>query len=287
MAEYDAKNPERDGRGRRRRSTTTRSSPRSARATAPDVVELVHVVERRPLLLVRRLDRPRPATSRRTRSTRASSRPRRSTTRSTRARGARCRCSPTCTASTTTRRCSRRRASTGPPKTLSELTAYAKKLTVRKSDGSLKVVGLRPGVRLLPEQLGRLSSRRSERSGSTRTGKSSLSTDPAWSRCFSWQKSLVDYYGHDKLVKWQTGAGDEFSASHAFETGKLAMMMDGEWRVSFIAAEHPELPYGTAPMPVDERQAEPLRLVATSTARSSGSRRTGRTVTTRGSSSST
>ena len=29
------------------------------------------------------------------------------------------------------------------------------------------------------------------------------------------------------------------------------MMMDGEWRVSFIAAEHPTLQYGTAPMPVD------------------------------------
>jgi multiple sugar transport system substrate-binding protein len=29
------------------------------------------------------------------------------------------------------------------------------------------------------------------------------------------------------------------------------MMMDGEWRVAFIAAEHPELQYGTAPMPVD------------------------------------
>ena len=29
------------------------------------------------------------------------------------------------------------------------------------------------------------------------------------------------------------------------------MMLDGEWRVAFIAAEHPELKYGTAPMPVD------------------------------------
>ena len=28
------------------------------------------------------------------------------------------------------------------------------------------------------------------------------------------------------------------------------MMMDGEWRVAFIKAEHPELAYGTAPMPV-------------------------------------
>jgi multiple sugar transport system substrate-binding protein len=53
-------------------------------------------------------------------------------------------------------------------------------------------------------------------------------------------------------VKWQTGAGDEFSASHAFERGKLAMMLDGEWRVAFLAAEHPELRYGTAPMPVSK-----------------------------------
>src|SRR4029453_16647177 len=63
------------------------------------------------------------------------------------------------------------------------------------------------------------------------------------------QESLVEYYGHKKLVKWNAGAGDEFSASHAFETGKLAMMMDGEWRVAFIKAEHPELAYATAPMP--------------------------------------
>ena len=90
------------------------------------------------------------------------------------------------------------------------------------------------------------TSRSSGRSTSTRTGKSSLAKDPAWSKLLRWQKSLVDYYGHDKLVKWQTGAGDEFSASHAFERGKLAMMMDGEWRVAFIAAEHPE-PRATAP----------------------------------------
>ena len=30
------------------------------------------------------------------------------------------------------------------------------------------------------------------------------------------------------------------------------MMLDGEWRVAFIKAEHPELEYGTAPMPVDD-----------------------------------
>ncbi len=38
VAEYDRKTPERHGQGRRRRSTTTRSSQRSARGNAPDVV---------------------------------------------------------------------------------------------------------------------------------------------------------------------------------------------------------------------------------------------------------
>ena len=89
-------------------------------------------------------------------------------------------------------------------------------------------------------------------------GRSSLSKDPAWQQLLRWQKSLVDYYGHDKLVKWQTGAGDEWSAPHAFGRGKLAMMIDGEWRVAFLAADHKGLSYGTAPMPVGSQ--EPLRL---------------------------
>ena len=34
------------------------------------------------------------------------------------------------------------------------------------------------------------------------------------------------------------------------------MNLDGEWRVAFIAAEHPDLDYGTAPMPVDDAHPE-------------------------------
>jgi multiple sugar transport system substrate-binding protein len=56
-------------------------------------------------------------------------------------------------------------------------------------------------------------------------------------------------------VRFNAGAGDEFSASNAFETGKVAMHMDGEWRPAFIKKEHPELKYGTAPFPVpDDKQ---------------------------------
>lgn len=139
----------------------------------------------------------------------------------------------------------------GAPKTLSQLTAYAKKLTERNADGSLKVVGFDPMFGFYQGTPGVYQPLTAGKYFDA-SGKSSLGKDPAWARLLSWQKDLIDYYGHSKLVRWQAGAGDEFSASHAFETGKLAMMVDGEWRVAFIAAEHPELQYGTAPMPTSQ-----------------------------------
>ena len=91
-------------------------------------------------------------------------------------------------------------------------------------------------------------------SGSTPTASPALGNDPRWAKLLKWQKKLVDWYGYDKLVKFQAGLGDEFSASNAFENGKLAMNIDGEWRTAFIADEAPNLNYGTAPFPVDDSQ---------------------------------
>jgi multiple sugar transport system substrate-binding protein len=148
---------------------------------------------------------------------------------------------------------------TSPPKTLSQLAAYAKKLTQKNADGSLKIVGYNPNLNFYLGGYGNGASGYQPLIGASyfdKNGKSSLSTDPAWAKFFRWQKSLVDYYGYDKLVRWQAGAGDEFAPSHPFETGKLAMMLDGEWRVAFIQNEHPELRYGTAPMPVDDAHPE-------------------------------
>ena len=82
------------------------------------------------------------------------------------------------------------------------------------------------------------SSATSRRSASTRTPRAPISRSsaqvlrqlgqvvaqartPTGRSALKWQKGLIDWYGHGKLVKWQAGAGDEFSASHAFERGKL------------------------------------------------------------------
>jgi multiple sugar transport system substrate-binding protein len=140
---------------------------------------------------------------------------------------------------------------THPPKTISELTADAKKLTVRNADGSIKVAGIDPFIGFyenVPERWGQSYGVQ----WLDKTGHSILSKDPSWAKMLKWQKSLIDWYGYKNLVKFQAGLGDEFSASNAFEVGKVAMNMDGEWRVAFIADEKPSLGYGTAPMPVDD-----------------------------------
>jgi multiple sugar transport system substrate-binding protein len=142
-----------------------------------------------------------------------------------------------------------------PPQTVSQLMDDAKKLTERNPDGSLKVVGLDPfdgfyenvaahwapqwGVDWVDE-----------------SGKSNLAAQPGWADMLRWQKELIDWYGYDNLVRWQASAGDEFSAQNAFERGKLAMNLDGEWRVAFVQSEHLELNFGTAPLPVDDAQPD-------------------------------
>jgi multiple sugar transport system substrate-binding protein len=141
-----------------------------------------------------------------------------------------------------------------PPKTMSELTADAKKLTQKNADGSLKVVGFDPAQGFYenaPAHYGPLFGAE----WVDDQGKSALASG-GWDEFLQWSKDLVDFYGYDDLTRWQAGAGDEFSPQNAFERGKLAMAIDGEFRTAFIKAEHPGLDYGTAPMPVADSHPE-------------------------------
>ena len=65
-----------------------------------------------------------------------------------------------------------------------------------------------------------------------------------------WQRNLVDWYGYDNIEKFLlANTNNEFNPTNAFETGKVAMMFDGEWRTAFIQRDNPKLDYGTAPFP--------------------------------------
>ena len=138
---------------------------------------------------------------------------------------------------------------TAPPKTMSELAADAKKLTVRNADGSIKVAGFMPYIgayEMLTEHLV------TSWGGSwlKSDGTSNVGTDPAFASAMTWQKNLVDWFGAAKLAKFKAGMPDEFSAQNSFETGNLAMMVDGEWRTAFIKNDKSTVDYATAPMPV-------------------------------------
>jgi len=142
-----------------------------------------------------------------------------------------------------------------PPHTLSELTADAKKLTVRDKSGKIEIAGFDPVVGFYENTPDRWIQGYGARWLDSK-GNSAIGTDPGWAKWAKWMKSLVDWYGYDKLVRFQAQPIDEFTPSQAFETGKLAMNFDGEWRVAFIHNEHPDLDYGTAPMPVDDAHPE-------------------------------
>jgi multiple sugar transport system substrate-binding protein len=145
-----------------------------------------------------------------------------------------------------------------PPKTTSELTTMAKKLTEYNPDGSIKVAGFFPLFGMYQNTVNTLGHAYAAKWYDD-SGKPSLSTDPNWTKMLEWQKSLIDDIGYDKLQKFfgQLGGGDsEWSAQHGFEVGKIAMMLDGEWRNAFIAADKSKVNYQTAPFPVDDAQPD-------------------------------
>src|SRR5437867_1717506 len=85
----------------------------------------------------------------------------------------------------------------GPPKTMSQLTAYAKKLTKKNPDGSIKVAGYNPFLGFYSGNAPDLSAYAPLFGAKyvDGSGKSVISRDPAWSKMLKWQKSLVDWYG--------------------------------------------------------------------------------------------
>jgi multiple sugar transport system substrate-binding protein len=142
-----------------------------------------------------------------------------------------------------------------PPKTASEFLDMAVKLTTYNPDGSIKVAGFVPlwgFYEMAPAHVAPLWGA----NWTDGAGKSNFH-DRAWTALLQWQKKFVDAIGYDKLRRFTSGAGDsEFAETNLFETGKLAMNIDGEYRTAFIGNEHPELSFGTAPFPTADNRTD-------------------------------
>src|SRR5438477_4831358 len=127
----------------------------------------------------------------------------------------------------------------GPPKTLAELEADAQNLTEYNSDGSIKVVGFDP-LSTFYEGYDIYLGQYWNAQWYNSSGRSVLGSDPAWQQMLQWNQHMVGLYGTDGYQKLQEflaslgGAHSEWSSANGFEVGRVAMMLDGEWRTTFI-----------------------------------------------------
>jgi multiple sugar transport system substrate-binding protein len=138
-----------------------------------------------------------------------------------------------------------------PPKTFSELAADAVKLT--KGDGSQQI-GYVPLYDYYEQNTGYLVAQYGPKYF-TSGGQSNLSGDPSFAALLSWQKQLMDKLGgYAHLEKLRTTYGDEFSAN-AFDKGKVAMQLDGEWRIANLTQDKVSFNWATAPFPVPDSLA--------------------------------
>ena len=142
-----------------------------------------------------------------------------------------------------------------PPKTLSELESMAQKLTTYNPDGSIKTLGFNPTMGWYENAAAHYG----PAAGAEwlkADGTSAISSSPGWTDLINWQKAFVDKIGWDKLNTFTSGLGQEFSADNAFQKGKVAMNMDGEYRTAFIDDQAKGLNYGTAPFPTADNHTD-------------------------------
>jgi len=128
-----------------------------------------------------------------------------------------------------------------PPETIEELEAYAARLTIR-GDAGLEQIGF------LPWQPWDLTHMWGLLFGGQwydeETGLMTCADDAALIRMLEWQRSFAldansadnPPYAMDpaKITSFQQGFGAYMSANNPFYSGKIAMITEGEWQVTFI-----------------------------------------------------
>ncbi|MGW1869153.1 ABC transporter substrate-binding protein [Streptomyces mauvecolor] len=143
---------------------------------------------------------------------------------------------------------------TDPPKTWSQFAADAKKLTKAKGD-SYEQLGFMPNYHAYETTTEHYLAQWSPTYFDA-SGKSNIAKDPAFEKGLALQKQLVDDLGgFTKLEKYRSSFGEEYGDTNPFNTGQLAMSMDGEWRLGMAMDSKPKFEIGVAPLPVPDDQA--------------------------------
>lgn len=132
-----------------------------------------------------------------------------------------------------------------PPTTMDELAAAIKKLTV--VDGSGKITQLGLGSANDSTTLTTLG----YAFGGSWDGKNGPTpADPANLEALQWyQDNVIEPVGADAMATFVSGQGEYLSAQDPFFSGKVAMIIDGEWRSASAAKVAPDFEWGVTAIP--------------------------------------
>jgi multiple sugar transport system substrate-binding protein len=142
-----------------------------------------------------------------------------------------------------------------PPETMEELLEYADMLTKQEADGTITQLGFVPDFSWshLDQYAAAFGGYFVNEDGT----EVLLTSDPVVN-ALKWEQQFYSNYGADEVLRFVSSTGEYDSAEHGFMSGKIAMMVDGEWMTgdNFIGLFAPELWYGVAPIPYPEGQPE-------------------------------
>jgi multiple sugar transport system substrate-binding protein len=137
----------------------------------------------------------------------------------------------------------------GPPTTLSQLAADAKKLTITGPNGQYTQLGFEP---TMPKELeGYLFGGH----WASSTGQVTA-TSPLAEKGVEWLVSMEKMFNPSKVQRFLAGASGAASSLDPFATGTVGMDVSGEWFMPTILQQSPHLDFGAAPIPYPDGQPQ-------------------------------
>lgn len=148
-----------------------------------------------------------------------------------------------------------------PPMTMDELATAVEKLTVTDDSGKISQLGIGDAnTTTTLTTLGfAFGGAWSDKNGPTPTDAGNIEAVD-W-----WQENVVNLVGADKLADFKAGEGQYLSAEDSFFSGKVAMIIDGEWRSAHAAEVAPDLDWGVTAIPAASADLENATQVTSST----------------------
>jgi multiple sugar transport system substrate-binding protein len=147
-----------------------------------------------------------------------------------------------------------------PPKNIEELKDYAARLTIRNEDGGIEQMGFLPwlpwdishlwgsvfGGRWYDDESGLAMTSQSPPIAASLAFQQSFTLDPEAETQLPYAMEV------ERVAAFTRSIGEYMSPNNPFYSGKVAMIIEGEWQVTFIPKYAPGLEWGVAPIPRPE-----------------------------------